>query len=372
MRIGVAGVALYLAALGVVASSAPTPSAKAKLSSTVLESRSAARIRAKGLDPADPNIKTILEALAVADSRVKRPLATFRTLSTVASSRQVVPKSGGGSSPGDTTVKSRTKIHPGEAPKLTTLMGGSLDVTRAHETRSLAEATYALGEFAAGAQNVGVQVDLGSCGVFRYDSRLEYLRGGTGNGVGPPMVQVWFPSNPVWANRQPGELRIVIDGLPSNPLSINTGDYWSETHVAAAMIVNGVPHFSGDGGVGLTAGQMITPGGPRVSTAPDYQGGTGATGVDELGAGIYLLNGYTARARIVSAHSYMDAANYSAPSDSYRGATIQQQPDANRLLTRVAWSYSAGESIDYVIEWTLTGSPRKRPLSSMPKPACGD
>jgi hypothetical protein len=117
---------------------------------------------------------------------------------------------------------------------------------------------------------------------------------------------------------------------------------------------------------------MITPGGPRVSTAPDYQGGSGASGVDELGAGVYLVNGYTATAKIVRAHSYMDAPGYSTASDAFRGATIQQQPQANRLLTKVAWSYAAGESIEYDVEWTFTGSPMKRPLSSMPKPACGD
>jgi len=171
-----------------------------------------------------------------------------------------------------------------------------------------------------------------------------------------------------------GVLTVRVRSAVSNPLQLAKVIPSRQTATAALGILAIDPHLSGDGGIGLQASHLALAGnGDRVSTAPENQGGHGGSGTDIIGRGIYLMNGYTATARIVSAHSYMDAPNYSQPDDSYRGATIAQQPQSGRLETHVAWHYAAGESIDYVIEWELKGTYGVRPLSTMPRPGtCGD
>jgi hypothetical protein len=105
---------------------------------------------------------------------------------------------------------------------------------------------------------------------------------------------------------------------------------------------------------------------PRISTTP-FVASSAGSGTDILGRGIFLENGYTASAKILWASSYMDNPDFTSPCDQDRCASISSQPANGRLETEVQWSYQAGESISYAIEWDFTGPAFFRPISTMPK-----
>ena len=70
--------------------------------------------------------------------------------------------------------------------------------------------------------------------------------------------------------------------------------------------------------------------------------------------------------KIFAAHSVLDAPNDNTPDNSYRGATVTQLPQSNRLQTTVHWHYGPAESLSYTIEWQLQGPGGQRPLMTMP------
>lgn len=166
-------------------------------------------------------------------------------------------------------------------------------------------------------------------------------------------------------------LQAVVDGHSSNTIPATyTG--WVTNWNPQSMVAADLPHLSNNDGMSLTEGTSVlysTPG-PRISTDPfAAQGGKGD---DILGRGVFVLNGWTASAKIVSAQSYMDAPNYTTPADANRGATITVAPQNGRLETHVSWFYNPGESISYTVQWTFVGPLGPRPLSTMPmqNPAC--
>ena len=56
-----------------------------------------------------------------------------------------------------------------------------------------------------------------------------------------------------------------------------------------------------------------------------------------------------------------------APDDAGRGARVTQTPPPGTLRTGVTWHYSGIDSLDYTIEWTLTGPAGQRPIMTMTK-----
>jgi len=90
-------------------------------------------------------------------------------------------------------------------------------------------------------------------------------------------------------------------------------------------------------------------------------------GEDILGSGIQLGAGYVAKAEIIASHSVADLGGDASPDNTYRGASVSVQPQANRLQTTVKWHIGPGDSLQYQVRWTLTGPYGQRALMTMPK-----
>jgi hypothetical protein len=118
-----------------------------------------------------------------------------------------------------------------------------------------------------------------------------------------------------------------------------------------------------DGGIDLTPDNMVA-GQPGVTRFNETS--TPMTGTDIVGLDVALGPGYTASAKIVSASSVADPPGNSDPDNQFRGATIAAQPANGRLQTSVDWHIGPYDSLQYVLEWTLTGPPGQRPALSMP------
>ncbi len=89
------------------------------------------------------------------------------------------------------------------------------------------------------------------------------------------------------------------------------------------------------------------------------------TGTDTFARGISLGAGYSAIATVVSASSVADVNGDTSPDNQYRGA-VATSPQGGRLQTSVAWHIGPGESLQYVLRWTLTGPLGQRALSTLP------
>jgi hypothetical protein len=98
---------------------------------------------------------------------------------------------------------------------------------------------------------------------------------------------------------------------------------------------------------------------PHNSCAPIH-------GYDVIGLNVPLGAGYGASARVVAAHSVLDLAGDSSPDNGYRGATVTTQPGGNRLETIVSWYLNPYESLQYEIQWVFDGPAGQRPVATMP------
>jgi hypothetical protein len=94
-------------------------------------------------------------------------------------------------------------------------------------------------------------------------------------------------------------------------------------------------------------------------------GDTPMTGTDILASGIAIGAGYTASAKVVAASSIADVGGDTSPDNQYRGA-VATSPSGGRLQTSVAWHIGPGDSLTYLLEWTLTGPYGQRALQTLP------
>jgi len=361
-----------------------------------------ARVKARGLDPKDPNLSSKLAKLATESDRQFRSVRTVSALRILplqrpslinipSQAQHLIPPANSRRALDSTMSQAsnrRATAHVTQPFAIRNLLvngqptseldgsrydlhyeiSGNWDKFFPVPTETTYDDTRDLG---------AASIDLGSCGVV--DLGFFFFVPNSTDGIAMmlwPAFGVYQRSIPGNTKRpRPGVLTVnLATGPVSNAIKLTNVIPTPASAVASIAIAATNPHLTGDGGIGFQTSNIALAGnGDRVSTAPENQGGHGGSGTDIIGRGIYLMNGYTATARIVSAHSYMDAPNYSQPDDSYRGATIAQQPQSGRLETHVAWHYAAGESIDYVIEWELKGTYGVRPLSTMPRPGtCGD
>lgn len=118
-------------------------------------------------------------------------------------------------------------------------------------------------------------------------------------------------------------------------------------------------------GIGKSNGLFANPGATRLDPGTNPNAST--SGDDKVGVAVNLGPGWSVTgAKIVAAHSVLDAPNDSTPDNSYRGASVTQTPSSGRLETTVHWHYGAAESLSYSVEWQLQGPGGQRPLLTMP------
>lgn len=128
-------------------------------------------------------------------------------------------------------------------------------------------------------------------------------------------------------------------------------------------IGNAPPFISGTNALGLVPSNSTF---GQASVTRFNGGSSDMTGDDILGQGIALGAGYTGSATVVSATSVADVNGNSPPDNGYRGASVTIQPQSGRLQTQVHWHISPGDSLQYVVDWTLTGAAGQRAVSTMP------
>jgi hypothetical protein len=174
------------------------------------------------------------------------------------------------------------------------------------------------------------------------------------NGSGPPLA--------IGAAPHAMTVNYEADGMA---LTVTTLTVKSAEKDAQAfdVTVDQTGTVTSDGGIDLTPDNMVA-GQPGVTRFNETS--TPMTGTDIVGLDVALGPGYTASAKIVSASSVADPPGNSDPDNQFRGATIAAQPANGRLQTSVDWHIGPYDSLQYVLEWTLTGPPGQRPALSMP------
>jgi len=174
------------------------------------------------------------------------------------------------------------------------------------------------------------------------------------NGYGPPLA--------IGAQPHAMIVSYTADGLSltTSALTVRSDelDAW-----AFDVTVDQTGAVTSDGGLDLTPDNMVA-GQPGVTRF--NESASPMTGTDIVGLNVALGTGYTATAKIVSASSVADPPGNSDPDNQFRGATIAVQPSNGRLQTSVNWHIGPYDSLQYVLEWTLTGPPGQRPALSMP------
>jgi hypothetical protein len=130
----------------------------------------------------------------------------------------------------------------------------------------------------------------------------------------------------------------------------------------------------------LTGTGLVYPWGPTGLTASNAQLGssgqarvgggnweTQTQGDDLVGIGVGLGQGWqVVSTKISSAVSAISPQDLS-PDNTWRGAGVTTPPAGNDLRTAVHWHYSGIDSLDYTVEWTLSGPLGQRPLLTMAK-----
>jgi hypothetical protein len=56
-----------------------------------------------------------------------------------------------------------------------------------------------------------------------------------------------------------------------------------------------------------------------------------------------------------------------SPDNTWRGASVTTTPQGSDLRSAVHWHYSGIDSLDYTMEWQLSGPAGQRPLLTMAK-----
>jgi hypothetical protein len=322
------------------------------------------RLVAAGLSPSDPSLSTKLAALAA------KRIAEFRH--TAANLRALRFRAAVGSAANLNEGSLAVIKSPSPTPRsIGQLRGGVLHayvppppppvITGANASLGLNSLDVNGNNFKPTDNSLDiVTLDLGSCGRVT----IQVPQGFTRDTSVFPRVN--FDSTNVDSQPFSAKVQISVQGVTSPAFQFHVNQLPHMDSIDAAIAATS-PHLSGDAGIGLTEGTSVvySTNVDRLSTDPYH--GQGGNGEDTLGRGIFLLNGYTATAKIISAQSYMDNPNYEAPTDSNRGATVDLHPQNGRLETHIAWFYRPGESISYALEWTLHGPRGLRPLSSLPK-----
>jgi len=181
-------------------------------------------------------------------------------------------------------------------------------------------------------------------------------------------VSVWFSDLPIGQPRN-AQATIHFENVEA-PVSLVLQPGVST--VTLAVTIDHSPKLTGVGiiypwgstGLGASNAQLASAGTERVGTG-NWE--TQTQGDDLLGVGVGLGAGWqvvsTKISGAVSATSPQDL----SPDNTWRGASVTTPPAGSDLRTAVHWHYSGIDSLDYTIEWTLSGPEGQRPLLTLAK-----
>ena len=94
---------------------------------------------------------------------------------------------------------------------------------------------------------------------------------------------------------------------------------------------------------------------------------TQTTGEDLVGVGGQLGQGWKVTSTTIKSAVSAAAPTDLSPDNTWRGATVTTAPQGTDLRTAIHWHYSGIDSLDYTVEWQLTGPLGQRPLTTVTK-----
>ncbi len=183
---------------------------------------------------------------------------------------------------------------------------------------------------------------------------------------------VW-PNDFVWSlpigQTRGGHVTVTFDNLTAS-----TDILFAPTQAAVTIdvtidhtpTVTGVGSVSPWGSTGVAAknATLQNAGTPRVGSG-DWT--VNVQGNDSVGDGVQVGPGWTVKSTTIKSALSAAAPDDVSPDNSWRGAKVTLQPQAGTLRTGVAWHYTGIDTLDYTVEWTLTGPLGRRPLLTMAK-----
>ncbi|MDD5562480.1 MAG: hypothetical protein PHQ91_02085 [Thermoanaerobaculaceae bacterium] len=146
----------------------------------------------------------------------------------------------------------------------------------------------------------------------------------------------------------------------------DTGGVTIDVTVDHTPELTGLPYVYpwGETGMGPSSATLADSGTPRVG-AGNWQ--TQTSGDDLVGLGVQLGPGWKVTSTTIRSAVSAAAPSDTSPDNTWRGAEVTTAPQGNDLRTAVHWHYSGIDSLDYTVEWQLTGPAGQRPLLTMQK-----
>jgi hypothetical protein len=342
----------------------PAPQKRPGASTSRMSAAVASRLRAAGLDPANPQLGQKLRQRFEASRNVLLP----RTgLVTKRMPQKQSAKRAGSPPPTrrlpDALRKARpvTSVGPTslsiQTAQLDAYLLASLIVT-APKPYTASDITYRLTEPICGLDVSGSM----EC----WEEPSDPWECDT-SGKGTETMELWaLPSKPLAFGAKLRDVTLMFSapGLPS-VTQVLPGISGSKDLVYVSLTIDASPPHVPTNDLGIQQKDCHLGGsGARASTGEPW---LPTAGEDTLAIGVNLGTGYTVQAtEITAAHSQLDGPNYMAPEDPYRYARIKTKPVGNRITTVVEWMYGPAESLTYTIRWTLQGPAGQRPLMTMP------
>ena len=344
------------------------------------------RLKSAGLDAADPGLATKLQA------KLRETEASFRGAH--ASSVRIVPKKpqlssarsvGGGAPAGAASSAfgppqgagpggSMMSGGPGVATFVDLYSGDGGRVTSINKGDSFQYVALVFSPKMIGEPEGSPTISFSECGF--HVGRGAVIANGTANGHNLPVKN---PANGKWYywvtfsfdgfdfGAKPRDLMISMDLGKLGQGSFSIPAFSRTVTATITLTVDSVPPFvtNNNFGIGKSNGLFTNSGVTRLDPGTNPNAAT--SGDDNVGVAVNLGPGWSVTgAKIIAAHSVLDAPNDSLPDNSYRGATVTQLPSSGRLQTTVHWHYGPAESLSYTIEWKLQGPGGQRPLMTMP------
>jgi hypothetical protein len=94
---------------------------------------------------------------------------------------------------------------------------------------------------------------------------------------------------------------------------------------------------------------------------------TQTSGDDLVGVGLQLASGWKFTSTTIKSAVSAATPTDLSPDNTWRGASISAAPSSSDMRTTVHWHYSGIDSLDYTIEWQISGPLGARPLAGMTK-----
>jgi hypothetical protein len=191
------------------------------------------------------------------------------------------------------------------------------------------------------------------------------------NGSYPYYVSVNI--NWLWIGQpRPAQMTLSFPNVVTAPYQVTLQP---DTETATISVtVDHVPQVTGVGTFGAWGSTNISNANAKLGAPGTARVGTGAgnwqtqtTGDDLIGVGVALGPGWKVVSAVVKSAMSVAAPQDLTPENPWRGAAVTLPPSASDLRTAVHWHYDGIDSLDYTLEWTLSGPMGQRPLLTMAK-----